>query len=442
MRNLTSSSCVTVALAMAACGGPPPRVEPSKPPPPTPAATQTGYCDRLQPLLDRAVRAARIGTELTCLDMPNVTGLGWYGAPSAGEEATLSDCFDLPVDYEALFHQAEGSFELSIDQDFRDESDGELGTRLSSLVPWMPRIRARASRGSRLSARVSIKEARFVTLVGVASRLQGQKKEIPCLQALCKPEYSYVQKALIGTPTVTVEVRDESGKSLALDAIVADVGFNQRALSGGAQELTSEKPVTLAVARSAFRTAQTERLCEFCGKRGQACCAGPTPCDGGLGCLSGRCAQLGGPGQPCDDGNCSGGAACVAGVCQLACGGRKQPCCSDHQCSGNLRCTPDPDNALEHRVASEDVEVGGGLFGTDEDRLFGDASCGPLMTRARFAVSKLQAGRGSCDKAWWFEPKNERDCRVAVHFDVSPFGSVRCRLTAFAIAPKKPDICQ
>ena len=31
---------------------------------------------------------------------------------------------------------------------------------------------------------------------------------------------------------------------------------------------------------------------------------------------------------------------------------------------------------------------------------------------------------------------------VAVHFDVSPFGSVRCRVNAFALAPRKPDICQ
>jgi hypothetical protein len=131
----------------------------------------------------------------------------------------------------------------------------------------------------------------------------------------------------------------------------------------------------------------------------------------------------------------------VGGVCQLACGGRKQPCCPDSQCSGKLKCTADPENAIEHKVAAADVEVGGGLFGTDEDRLFGEASCGALMTRARFAVSKVEAGRGSCEKAWWFEPKNEKDCRVAVHFDVSPLGSVRCRLTAFALAPKKPDIC-
>jgi hypothetical protein len=405
------------------------------------AVAQAGYCERLQPLLDRAVRAARIGSELTCLDMPNVTGLGWYGPPSSAEEAALSDCFEQSADYDALLHQAESSFELSIDQDFDEQADGGGGVRLSSLVPWLPQVQARATRGSRITARVSIKDARFVTLVGVASRLQGQKSETRCLEALCKPECSYVQKALIGTPTVTVHVRDEAGKSVTVDAIAANVGFNQRNLASGAAELTSAKPVTLAVARSSFRTPQTDRLCEFCGKRGQACCAGATPCDGGLGCSGDRCVEIGGPGQACDAGNCSGGATCVGGVCQLSCGGRHQPCCPDSQCSGKLKCTPDPENTIEHKVANEEVEVSGGLFGTDEDRLFGDASCGALMTRARFAVSKVGTGRGSCDKAWWFEPKNEKDCRVAVHFDVSPLGSVRCRLTAFALAPKKPDIC-
>ncbi|HWA78195.1 MAG TPA: hypothetical protein VG937_37925 [Polyangiaceae bacterium] len=429
-------------MLFAACA---PRAEKAKPGAttmPPAAAVQTGYCERLQPLLDRAVRAARIGSELTCLDVPNITGLGWYGPPGSAEEAALADCFEHGADYESLLHQAEGSFDLSIDQDFREESSSGGGVRLSNLVPWLPEVQASVSSKVRLSARVTIKEARFVTLVGVASRLQGQASEMRCLEGLCKADCSYVQKALIGTPTVTLEMRDEAGKTLAIDAIAASAGFSQRKLSGGAAELSSTKPVTLAVARSAFRTTQTERLCDFCGKRGQKCCAGQTPCDGGLGCIADRCADVGGPGQPCDAGSCSGGATCVSGTCQLECGGRKQPCCPDSQCSGKLKCTPDPDNAIEHKVAGEDVEVSGGLFGTDEDRSFGDASCGPLMTRARFAVTKLGSGRGSCEKAWWFEPKNEKDCRVAVHFDVSPFGSVRCRVNAFALAPRKPDICQ
>jgi hypothetical protein len=439
---LVSIGCACLGVTLFGCGAPPSSAKPKALPASTSAAVvQAGYCERLQPLLDRAVRAARIGSELTCLDMPNVTGLGWYGPPGSGEEAALSDCFDQNADYDSLLHQAESSFELSIDQDFNEQTDASGGARLASLVPWLPQIQASSSAGSRLSARVSIKEARFVTLVGVASRLQGQKGEARCLEALCKAGCSYVQKALIGTPTVTVQVRDEAGKSLAVDALVASVGFNQKKLASGGAELTSAKPVVLAVARSAFRTTQTDRLCDFCGKRGQACCAGQTPCDGGLGCIAERCTEIGGPGQPCDAGNCSGGATCVGGVCQLSCGGRKQPCCPDNQCSGKLKCTPDPENAIEYKVAGEDVEVSGGLFGSDEDRLFGDASCGALMTRARFAVSKLESGRGSCDKAWWFEPKNEKDCRVAVHFDVSPLGRVRCRLTAFALAPKKPDIC-
>jgi hypothetical protein len=436
---MVSRFSVGCSALLAACHSAPPVVSTQSAPAPSPK--QAGYCERLQPLLDKAVRQARIGTELRCLDMPNVTGLGWYGPPTSGEEASLSDCFEQGADYESLLHQGDAAFDLEIEDSFRESSDAHAGLTLSSLVPWLPHIEAHATGSSELNARVSIREARFVTLVGVASKLQGRPSEQRCLEALCKPEYSYVQKALVGTPSVVVSMRDESGKALDLNAAFGGVGFSARKLQGGAHEIVSQKPVTLAVARSSFRTPQTERLCDFCGKRGQSCCKSGSACDGGLGCVSDHCEAVGAPGQPCDAQSCSGGATCVEGRCELTCGGRGQPCCAASTCSGKLRCKADPDNALEHRVFAEEVEVGGHIFGTDEDRVFATSSCGALRTRVRFAVTKLGSGRGNCDKAWWFEPKNDRDCRTGVHFDVSPFGSVRCRVEAFALAPPKPDVC-
>lgn len=408
----------------------------------SPAPPQAGYCERLQPLLDKAVAAARIGTELKCLDVPNVTGLGWYGPPGAGEEASVADCFDETKDYESLLHPSDSSFDLDIDEAFSEDTKASAGVRLAALVPWLPKIEGAAANGSRLTARVAIRGARFVTVVGLGSRLVGQRAEQRCLTALCRSDYSYVQKALIGTPSVTVEARDESGKSLAIDAAAFGAGFAHRALSSGGHELTSDKPVTLAIARSPFRSALTDRLCDFCGRQGQSCCQNGPGCDGGLGCVGGRCVSVGGPGEPCDSDKCSGGSVCVAGVCQLSCGGRGQPCCADSGCSGKLKCIANPDNALEYRLASEELEVTGGFFGTDEDRMFGTASCGTLKSRARMAVTRLGAGRGNCDKSWWLEPKNEKDCRIAVHFEVSPFSSVHCRVETFVFPPRKPDVCQ
>jgi hypothetical protein len=432
----------SVALALFACSATPPAPPPKPASPPSAGPSAASYCERLQPLLDRAVRAARIGTELTCLDMPNVTALGWYGAASAGEEAALADCFSNSADYDALLHPADSSFELAIDEAFKDSFDAAGGARLTTLVPWLPAITASASRESRISARISIKDARFVTLVGVASKLQGQPAEQRCLTSLCKAETTYVHKALIGTPTVTIDARDQNGKALEVDAFVAKFGFQQKVVAGGSRELSSEKPVTLAIARSAFRSPLTERLCNFCGREGQGCCKDGLTCDGGLGCIDGRCMQIGGPGQPCDGFACSGGATCVSGQCQVACGGRGQPCCAGSECSGKLRCTADPSNAIEHGLRPEETEMRAGYLGTDEDVLFGTASCGALQTRARFAVTKLGSGRGNCDKSWWFDPKNERDCRVSVHFDVATFGAVKCRVETFVYAPKKPDLCQ
>jgi hypothetical protein len=428
-----------VILAAACHGGSAPPAASTHAPPVH--EQQASYCERLQPLLDKAVRQARIGTELTCLDMPNVTGLGFYGPPSSGEEASLSDCFDHAPDYEALLHQGEAAFDLQIEDSFREGSDAHAGMTLSALVPWLPHVEAHATGSSEVNARVSIRDARFVTLVGVASKLQGQSAEQRCLEALCKPDYSYVQKALVGTPSVVITALDQSGKALDVSTPLAGVGFATRKREGGGQEIVSEKPVTLAIARSSFRTPQTERLCDFCGKRTQACCKQGAPCDGGLGCIHDHCEPVGAPGQPCDGESCSGGATCVGGRCELTCGGARQPCCSAGTCSGKLTCKADPDNAVEQRVFAEEVEVGGGLFGTDEDRAFASSSCGALRTRVRFAVTKLGSGRGNCDKAWWFEPKNERDCRTGVHFDVSPFGSVRCRVEAFALPPPKPNVC-
>ncbi len=409
---------------------------------PAAAPPQAGYCERLQPLLDQAVRAARIGTELTCLDMPNVTELGWFGGPKAGEEANLRDCFDQPTQYEGLVQAGEPSFELAIADAFSEELGGNASLGLSSLLPWLPRVTASATTAHRLTARVTIREARFVTLVGVASRLQGQSSETRCLSALCQPSYSYVQKVLVGVPTVTLSAEDVSGRAVNLGVAVADIGFADRSVAGGARELRSQKPVTLAVARSNFRTSQTARLCEFCGKRGQNCCASEAPCDGGLGCVANRCAEVGGPGQPCDGSSCSGGATCVAGTCQLSCGGRGQPCCAGAECSAKLKCAQDPENSAELLVAKEDVRVAGGLLGTDEDRLVGGSSCGPLKTRTRFAISQLGGGRGNCDMAWWFDPMNDKDCRVNVHFEVSPLSEVQCHVEAFAYPPRKPDLCQ
>ena len=187
--------------------------------------------------------------------------------------------------------------------------------------------------------------------------------------------------------------------------------------------------------------AQTRRLCEFCGKRGQACCGSDPACDGGLGCVAEQCVEVGGPGQPCDGETCGGGTVCVRGSCRAECGGRGQGCCARRECSGELRCVPDPQNAIEQAILAENVVVDGGFFGTDEDRAFGSSSCGALRSRSRFAVTKLGSGRGDCPKSWWFEPKNERDCRVSVHFNVSTFGSIQCRVEVFAMPPPKPDIC-
>ena len=110
-------------------------------------------------------------------------------------------------------------------------------------------------------------------------------------------------------------------------------------------------------------------------------------------------------------------------------------------CSGALRCQPDPESDIEPQLSTEDVAVGGGLLGTSEDRTFGSSSCGPLRTRGRFAVTKLGSGRGQCEKAWWFDPKNEKDCRVAVNFDVSMLGSISCRVEVFGAPATKPKRC-
>ena len=58
-----------------------------------------------------------------------------------------------------------------------------------------------------------------------------------------------------------------------------------------------------------------------------------------------------------------------------------------------------------------------------------------------FALTKQGSGRGQCEKAWWFDPKNEKDCRVAAHFDVSMFGSIACKIEVFAAPASKPNRC-
>jgi hypothetical protein len=430
-----------IVIGVAACGG-----HPRPPEPPAlvaakaPEAPSAGYCDRLEPLLTQAVGSARIGTPMACLDIPGVTELGRFGAAGAAEEGALADCFDDPAEYQKLLEASEGDFDLSIDQGFSADVSQGGAARLTALVPWLPSLSLDMSRTRRLTARVSVKRARFVTLMGVASRLQGQRREQQCLEALCKSEYQYVHKALVGVPTLTVSAEDGDGAQVALGAPLLSTNYQAKELSQGTRELTASQPVTLAIARSAFRTPSTERLCQFCGRRDQACCAEGLPCDGGLGCHDGQCVEVGGPDQPCDGERCTSG-ACVGGRCRTACGRENQPCCAGTSCSGGLRCGADPESDLEAQLLSEVVQVEGGFLGTSEDRIFGSSSCGPLRKRGRFALTKLGAGRGQCEKAWWFDPNNEKDCRVVAHFDVSMLGSISCRIEEFAAPVTKPPRC-
>jgi len=410
-------------------------------PAPKPAASsQAGYCERLQPLLTQAVTSARIGTPMSCLDIPGVTELGRFGAPNAAEEGALADCFDEPAEYQKLLESSASDFDLRIDDGFTSEVGQGGRANLAMLVPWLPSLSLDLSRTRRLNAHVSVKQARFVTLLGVASRMQGQRREAQCLAALCKPEYQYVHKALIGIPTLTVSAEDERGSEVGLGIPFLSGSYKTRELSHGSREITASQPVTLAIARSAFRTANTERLCQFCGRREQACCASAPACDGGLGCVDQRCVEVGGPDQPCDGERCATG-ACVGGRCRTACGGATQPCCANDVCSGALRCKPDPESDIEAQLAREDVVVSGGILGESVDRIFGASSCGALRTRGRFAVTELGDGRGQCEKAWWFDPKNEKDCRVAVHFDVPMVGAVACRVEVFAAPRALPHRC-
>ncbi|HYQ15615.1 MAG TPA: hypothetical protein VEQ58_07655, partial [Polyangiaceae bacterium] len=164
-----------LALGLGACGSSARRAEPP-PLPVEPPASQVGYCERLQPLLTQAVTSARIGTQMACLDIPGVTELGRFGSSGAAEEGALADCFDEPGEYQKLLEATESEFDLSIDQGFSADVARAGAVSLTTLVPWLPSMSLDVSRTRRVTARVSLKHARFVTLLGVASRLQGQKR--------------------------------------------------------------------------------------------------------------------------------------------------------------------------------------------------------------------------------------------------------------------------
>jgi hypothetical protein len=434
---------LSVGFVAVACGGAQPAANQTQASAPRGAAlpAQAGYCQRLAPWLDQSTKAADIGAKLSCLDVPGITEIGRFGGGSNAEEESLSNCFERKEDFAAVVAVQEGTLELRLNDDFVSETGAKAGARLGDLVPWLPSVSVASDRARRVRARVSIEEARFVTLVGVASKLQGQPRELPCLQALCNPGITYVSKALVGTPKVVLSAEDEHGQSAAIGAVVGNAAFSDKQLDRGQRELSSLKPVTIAIARTSFRTPQTERLCRLCGKKGQACCDEGARCDGGLGCIGAQCVPVGGPDQPCDGQSCSEGAACVQGRCEASCGRKGTACCPGNQCAHELRCVTNPQNFDEKRISSDDFTTEGGFFGTDEDRVLSSASCGPAMQRSRFAVTKLGSGRGHCERAWWFDPENEHDCRTAVHVSASTFGSVSCRVEVFAFEPPKPNLC-
>ena len=437
---------VLVGALGCACGSPAQLAEPTQrkgasEPRPTPVPEQTSYCTRLQPLLDQAVKAAQVGTELSCLDIPGVTELGRYGPPTAAEEDVLSNCFDSSEAYAALVSHPETGFDLSIEDEFVVDRSVGANAQLGTLIPWLPSVKAGLGRNERLKAHVVIRAAHFATLVGVATKLQGQARENACLRALCSTDYSYVNKVLVGTPSVVLSAQNRQELEVAVETGPLGANFTRERLEGGATRVSSTRPVTLAVARSSFRTPQTERLCQFCGKEQQQCCKEAPACDGGLGCVADQCVRVGEPEQPCDQGRCSSRATCVAGTCRTECGAFLEPCCSGRECSGELRCAPNPKNTVETLVLSQRVTVDAGLFGADEDRGLGLSNCAGLRERSRFAVTKIGDGRGDCPQAWWFDPNNSRDCRVGVHFSVSTLGSVECQLDVYGTPAPEPNVC-
>src|SRR5688572_32946232 len=107
LRGPNVAAFVLVGGFCSACGSPAQLAEPAQrtvnsESSSAPIPEQTSYCTRLQPLLDQAVKAAQVGSELACLDMPGVTELGRYGPPTAAEEDVLANCFDSGEAYAEL----------------------------------------------------------------------------------------------------------------------------------------------------------------------------------------------------------------------------------------------------------------------------------------------------------------------------------------------------
>src|SRR6187551_1608512 len=112
LRGPLVAACVFVGGFSSACGSPAQLAEPSQRKvaggsASAPIPEQTSYCTRLQPLLNQAVKAAQVGSELACLDIPGVTELGRYGPPTAAEEDALANCFDSGEAYAALVSHPE-----------------------------------------------------------------------------------------------------------------------------------------------------------------------------------------------------------------------------------------------------------------------------------------------------------------------------------------------
>ena len=262
---------VLSAFLAVACGGATPKSsQPERRPTASaPLPPQASYCQKLSPLLEQSTKAADIGAKLACLDVPGVTELGRFGGGTNAEEESLANCFERQEDFASVVAMPEGTLELRLDDEFVSETSANAGARLGDLVPWLPSVSLGNAQARRVRARVSIEDARFVTLVGVASKLQGQPREAACLQALCTPGTTYVSKALIGTPKVVLSAEDENGQSAQVGAVIGSAGFSEKQLDQGRRELSSLRPVTLAIARTSFRTPQTEGCVGSAAEKGR-----------------------------------------------------------------------------------------------------------------------------------------------------------------------------
>src|SRR5215831_3888473 len=201
-----------------------------------------------------------------CLELAGSRALTFFGPEAAPKRYSLAPCADGGAE-PARSVEIVGDYVMSYS--YKTELDGSAGLNLKALtgLRWAPDLAASSTGKVTASARVTLKNARWVAISDVRSWLQGRidstrfdvsKQAVyeSCRateRSLCEPTNEFTEEVLEAIPVITVTADRDLKFSLSVGLDSAGARFNIVDQGGGTTQVAWGDPLTIGARISQSR---------------------------------------------------------------------------------------------------------------------------------------------------------------------------------------------